>query len=435
MREFESVRKPVLGCIADDVTGATDLAINLVNGGWRVVQLFGAPQTEREREFAKSADAVVVALKTRSIEPELARQESVVALNCLRELGAKRFYFKYCSTFDSTRRGNIGPVSEALLAELGCDTTVYCPAFPQAGRTVYQGHLFVGEQLLHESGMQYHPLNPMTDANLVRFLSQQVRGSVGLVSTTTVDAGSDAVRTQVNELSHKGCRHLILDTVSDRHLQVVAEALTDHKLLTGGSGLGRFLPRAYQAAGIGVATNEAVPMPSVTGRNLILAGSCSTATNAQVAFMRDRCPHFQIDAEALLRDEAAATSKILCWAEEHREAETLQIASTLSIDELATLRARTGGADLSSSVEKCFGVVAKQLAEKHGFRRIVLAGGETSGAVVKELGVRALQIGPEICTGVPWTSSATASGEIALALKSGNFGDERFMETALEMLP
>ncbi|MEM7558756.1 MAG: four-carbon acid sugar kinase family protein, partial [Planctomycetota bacterium] len=251
MSEFEPDRKPVLGCIADDVTGATDLAINLVNGGWRVVQLLGTPQTESDQELAKSADAVVVALKTRSVDPEFAQRESVTALKYLRELGADRFYFKYCSTFDSTREGNIGPVSEALMAELGCDMTVYCPAFPQAGRTVYQGHLFVADQLLHESGMQHHPLNPMTDSNLVRFLSQQVKDTVGLVPASTVEVGCEAVRTQVNALSQAGCKHLVLDAVSDGHLRVLAEAIADKKLLTGGSGLGRFLPAAYQTVGIG----------------------------------------------------------------------------------------------------------------------------------------------------------------------------------------
>lgn len=435
MSEFEPDKKPVLGCIADDVTGATDLAINLVNGGWRVVQLLGVPNSEEIRELAESFDAVVVALKARSIEPTNAQRESAKALKYLREIGAKRFYFKYCSTFDSTSEGNIGPVSEALMAELGCDVTVYCPAFPQAGRTVYQGHLFVCDQLLHESGMQHHPLNPMTDANLVRFLSQQVQDPVGLIPAPTVEAGSEAVRTQINALSRNGCKHLILDTVSEGHLRVLAEALTDHRLLTGGSGLGRFLPEAYQAAGIGQTNSEEVGMPDIPGRNLVLAGSCSAATNAQVAFMRERCPHFQIDAEALLRDEETVTSEILRWADKNQAAETLQIASTLSADDLADLKTRCNGADLSSAVEKCFGAVAKRLTEEHGFRRIVLAGGETSGAVVKELGIQALKIGREICTGVPWTSSSTRSGEIALALKSGNFGDERFMETALEMLP
>ena len=433
MRSTDTKRSPVLGCIADDVTGATDLAINLVNGGMRVVQLLGLP-TDSVQTHLSGYDAVVVALKSRSLPAAAARDQSLQSLDWLRSMGVSRFYFKYCSTFDSTIRGNIGPVAEALMQALGIEQTIYCPAFPRAGRTVYQGHLFVGEQLLSDSGMATHPLNPMTDANLVRFLSKQVQGKVGLVDCHTINQGPSAIHKRMDQLRKESVANVITDACDKDQLSKLAEAFAPMKLITGGSGLAAYLPRVYRHEEIVPIEPTEPELPNVAGRSLILAGSCSQATNAQVSTASEHFPTWQVDVAALITDRDKLIAEVLEWANGIDSSRPLLISSSAPPEVVAKYQAEFGEEQVASAIEKFFGAIARQLTEDLSIRRLVIAGGETAGAVVNSLGVRALRIGPEICTGVPWTETIGTEPRLALALKSGNFGDAEFFANALEGL-
>jgi uncharacterized protein YgbK (DUF1537 family) len=428
-----SSRKPVLGCIADDATGATDLALNLVQGGMRVVQILGEPTSE-DLSQVDEFDAVVIALKTRSIPKDDAIAQSVAAVNQLRKLGIDRFYFKYCSTFDSTEQGNIGPVAEALMNELGAEQTIFCPAFPRAGRTVYRGHLFVGDQLLNESGLENHPLNPMTDANLVRFLSKQVDGEVGLIPFDAYAESSPTISQRLASLADAGVSLVITDACDNAHLAALASVAAAMPLVTGGSGLARFLPTAYRDQGM-LSASEFVPeLPDVRGRSLIIAGSCSKATNAQVQWMKSKCPLWNVDVDALIVDAAAELARVKAWALATDPAQPLLVASTALPDAVLELQRKHGVGAVADAVEQFLASVTKMFVDELGARRLVLAGGETSGAIVRTLGIRSLHIGPEICAGVPWTETIGGEPKLALALKSGNFGDEDLFQTALEML-
>ncbi|KAA1260180.1 hypothetical protein LF1_27190 [Rubripirellula obstinata] len=426
-------RRPVLGCIADDVTGATDLATNLTQGGMRVVQVMGVPAKE-DVAGLEDVDAVVVALKSRSIDKADAIDQSLAALRWLAGLGASRFYFKYCSTFDSTDQGNIGPVAEALMDELGVKQTIFCPAFPGAGRTVYQGHLFVGDKLLSESGLQDHPLNPMTDSNLLRVLGRQSKRSVGLLSHESIGESSQACLEKMSELADEGVSFVVTDCCHDDHLATLAEAVAAMPLITGGSGLARYLPSAYRSAGVLAVGESKTCLPTAKGRKLILAGSCSPATQGQVKWMRGRCEIWSVDVEALMENPAAEFDRVIAWATATKPDDTLLVTSTSSPQQVVTLQQQYGSGQVANAIEKLLACVAKTLVSDLGFRQLVLAGGETSGAIVRELGIQKLRIGPEICAGVPWTETVGVEPGLALALKSGNFGGENFFAVALEML-
>ncbi len=422
-------RRIVLGCIADDVTGATDLAINLVQGGMRVVQLLGMPT---ESELAGiDADAVVIALKSRSIPASEAVSVSLQAHRGLREVGVERFFFKYCSTFDSTVQGNIGPVAVALLKAIGSQQTIFCPAFPRNGRTVYQGHLFVHDRLLSESGMESHPLNPMTDSNLVRFLAVQAKQEVGLLSWA--DIASANVAQKLASLLVDGQQLVVTDACSDEHLRVLAKSAADMALVTGGSGIARFLPDAYRSSGLLTSDPDVPELPCVDGRSLIVSGSCSSATNSQVDWMRPRCPAWAINVDSVLEDADSALKEAVEWAKKTDAASPVLVYSTAAPEKVAALQKKYGVNAVAEAIEGHLASVTVALVEEAGVRKIVLAGGETSGAVVSRLGVKTLRIGPEICPGVPWTESI-GERRLALALKSGNFGEEDFFAYALEMI-
>lgn len=427
----DSKRKPMLGCVADDVTGATDLAINLVHGGMSVVQVIGVPAAEDLRRL--DTDAIVVALKTRSIASSDAISQSVASLDALRAIGVERFFFKYCSTFDSTEKGNIGPVAEAMMEALDVAQTIFCPALPRNGRTVYAGHLFVKGRLLNESGMESHPLNPMTDPDLVRFLGKQAGGQTGLLSYEAFSDGSEGVRRRLRDLANAGVSLVVTDSCDDKHLEALARAVTDMKLVTGGSGLARYLPRAYRNAGLLDSPPEEPALPSVSGRSLIMSGSCSTATNQQVAWMKERCPAWKIDIPATIRDHRAVSEDILSWASIQDPSKPLLVYSTAPPAEVAEMQDRFGKETVTRAVEDLQAFVASRMVDELGVRCLVLAGGETAGAITNRLGIRSLRIGPEISAGVPWTVSMDEPA-LALALKSGNFGEEDFFEAALRML-
>lgn len=413
----------LLGCIADDFTGATDLANMLVRGGMRTVQTIGVPAAGTKIE----ADALVVALKSRTIAPQEAVEQSLAALEWLRAQGCRQFFFKYCSTFDSTDRGNIGPVAEALLDALKDDFTIACPAFPENGRTIFRGNLFVGDVLLNESGMENHPLTPMTDPNLVRVLERQVKSKVGLIRYDTIAKGAEAVRERIAALRGEGVRLAIADAVSDSDLYVLGKACAELKLITGGSGIALGLPQNFgQLSDAG----HAADLPAIEGRAVVLAGSASKATNAQVAEWRAGKPGFRVDPMALSRGENVVEQAI-AFAQEHR-GEPVLIYATSTPDEVKAVQKELGVEKAGHLVEAALAAIASGLRDL-GVRKFVVAGGETSGAVVQALGVQSLRIGPQIDPGVPATQSI-GEAPLALALKSGNFGGTDFFAKALKSL-
>lgn len=422
-----STPRPLLGCIADDFTGATDLANMLVRGGMRTVQSIGIPSAEVAAGL--DADAVVIALKSRTTPVGEAVAESLAALQWLREQGCEQIFFKYCSTFDSTAAGNIGQVSEALLKALGSDFTLACPAFPENGRTIFRGHLFVQDQLLNESGMQHHPLTPMTDANLLRVLQAQTTLPVGLLRYDSVAQGVDAVRAKIAELRQKGVAMAIADALSDADLNTLGAACADLPLLTGGSGLALGLPENFRRAGK-LRDLDAASLPPVAGGEVVLAGSASAATNAQVdAWLEAERPALRVDPLALAAGEPVV-AQALAFVQAQQD--SVLIYATSTPEQVKAVQRQLGVERAGALVESALGEIARGLRDQ-GVRRFVVAGGETSGAVVKALGVRLLQIGAQIDPGVPATVSS--GGEpLALALKSGNFGGRDFFSKALRQL-
>ena len=419
--------RPLLGCIADDFTGATDLANMLVRGGMRTVQVIGVPAADAELE---AADAVVVALKSRTTPTAEAVSESLAALAWLRQRGCRQFFFKYCSTFDSTAEGNIGPVAEALQEALDCDFTLACPAFPETGRTLFRGHLFVQDQLLSESGMQHHPLTPMGDANLVRVLQAQSRGTVGLLRYDQVAKGPEAVRAAIDELRRSGHRLAIADALSDADLHTLGAACAELPLVTGGSGIAQGLPENFRRAGL-LQAHDAAALDLPAGGDAVLAGSASQATNGQVAaWLEAGRPALRLDPLALARGDDSIDAA-LAWAREQGQA--VLIYATSPADEVKAIQRELGVARAGELVERALGLIARGLFDQ-GVRRLVVAGGETSGAVVQALGVQRLRIGAQIDPGVPATLGQVAGEPLALALKSGNFGSRDFFAKALRQL-
>jgi uncharacterized protein YgbK (DUF1537 family) len=419
----------LLGAIADDVTGATDLGAMLSRNGMDVVQVLGLPP---EDEDPPEADAIIVALKTRAAPAEQAVEESLAAARWLLALGADQLLFKYGSTFDSSDAGNIGPVAEALLELVGGDLTVVCPAYPENGRTVYQGHLFVGDRLLSESGMQHHPQTPMTDADLVRVMGRQVRraDSVGLVPYQTVEQGSAAIRVGLDHLREEGVRFAVVDAVKEDHLWSLAGAVADMPLLTGGAGLARGLPANYRRTDL-LPQRVEPRLPELRGPVAILSGSCSDATRAQVAVLAERHPALPLDPMALA-EGSTTLAALLEKAVQGLESGAVLVHSTAPPDEVERIHDALGAAKATAVLEDAFGAVAAGLVEK-GVSTFVLAGGETSGAVAARLGLRCLRFGPEIDRGVPWTLHL-GDPAIHLAFKSGRFGAEDFFLKALEDL-
>lgn len=413
-----------LGVIADDFTGASDVANTLTKGGLATVQLLGLPGAGMRVD----CDAAVVALKTRSIPAADAVEQSLAALRWLQGQGCRQYLFKYCSTFDSTPAGNIGPVGEALAGELGVRGVPSCPAFPTTGRTVYQGHLFVGDRPLNESGMEHHPLNPMTDADLRRWLRKQCREPVGLVDWATVRQGPSKVREALAASSAAGERLTIVDAVEDADLYSIGEAAADLPFLTGGSGIALGLPRNPLRKG--VASGARKPFSGTNGPEVILAGSCSKATLSQIELHRRDHPALSVDIPAAMDGEITAAA-LASFAAQHTGHAPL-IYSSAGPEEVRKAQEKYGRDAVSTCLERLFAETAALLV-KNGVRRLVVAGGETSGAVVSALGVRALEIGPEIDPGVPALASV-GDRPLGLALKSGNFGAADFFVKALRAL-
>ena len=419
----------ILGVIADDFTGATDVASMLVRAGLRTVQVIGVPDAALPAEVAR-ADAVVVALKSRTCAAAQAVQQSLAALHWLQAAGGRQFYFKVCSTFDSTPAGNIGPVAEALMAALGTDLSIVCPAFPENGRTVFRGHLFVGDQLLSESGMRQHPLTPMTDPNLVRVLQAQCQGRVGLLGHDVVARGAGAIADCIDQLRHDGVRLVIADAVDNDDLRRLAAGAAHLPLWVAGSGLALGLPALLAEAGRVSLDTEAARLDALAGPAAVLAGSCSVATQAQVAhWVQAGRPAMRVDPAALAAGKPVV-AQALSWAS--AQAGALLLYATTDAATLAATQAQLGTAAAGALVEQALARIAAGLVAA-GTQRLVVAGGETSGAVVQALDVQTLRIGAAICPGVPWTQALRAPGQapLQLALKSGNFGGSDFFTEAL----
>ncbi|MBF9058052.1 hypothetical protein HKCCSP123_02535 [Rhodobacterales bacterium HKCCSP123] len=406
-----------LGCIGDDFTGSSDLANTLAKGGMRVVQYTGIPDAPADPQV----DAGVIALKSRSIDPAEAVRQSLAALDWLRAQGCTQVFYKYCSTFDSTPKGNIGPVADALAEALGARKVIVCPAFPGTGRSVYQGHLFVGDRLLNESGMEAHPLTPMTDADIRRWLAPQTRQTVGHVPAADVFAGADRIAAALAQQDDMGHRLIVVDAIRDADLIEIGRAARGLPLITGGSGVAIGLPANFGC------TPSPVPWKGQPGRAIALSGSCSTATRAQVARHAARHPAREIPAGDVIEGRLAA-SDIADWL---MTSDGLPLAySSADPAEVARVQGRFGREASASALESFFAGVAR-LAVAAGANRVITAGGETSGAVVEGLGLDRLEIGPEIDPGVP---ALRARPDLVVALKSGNFGSEDFFEKADRLL-
>ncbi len=420
---------PILGCIADDFTGATDLANMLVRGRLRTVQLLGVPATD---DPVPDVDAIVVALKSRTIPADDAVAQSLATMRWLQAADTRRFFFKYCSTFDSTDAGNIGPVTDALMDALDTTFTIACPAFPATGRTIYKGHLFVGDQLLSDSSMRHHPLTPMTDSNLVAMLERQTRRSVGLVRCDEIECGSDAITEAFETLKTDGKSIAIVDAIDDRQLHVIGKALIGMKLITGGSGIALGLPQTFRDAGLLEDIDLADQVPAVAGPALVLSGSCSEATLGQVEVFSRTQPSFQLDPMRLAASPAAIDDAV-AWARTAIGDGPALIYASAPPEAVRAAQDQLGRNEAGAIIEQAMAAIARTLVGA-GVRRLVVAGGETAGAVVEALGVKGLLIGAQIDPGVPCTVS-TGDPALALALKSGNFGAPDFFEKALSRMP
>lgn len=411
----------MLGVIADDFTGASDIASFLVENGLRTVQMNGVPQTALEQEV----DAIVISLKSRSNPAQEAVQQSLEALHWLQNNGATQFYFKYCSTFDSTAEGNIGPVTDALLNELDEKFTIITPALPVNGRTIFNGYLFVGQVLLNESGMQNHPITPMTDANLMRLMDRQAQGKTGLVPYADVIKGADNVKRCFQQLQQQGFRYAVVDAVDNSQLAVLAEAVADMKLVTGGSGLAAYLAQ-HQAQG---KTHQAFVPPK--GKTVILSGSCSVMTNKQVAYYQTKAATQWLDVEQALSNDNYV-EQLFDWVVEHLDdVQAPLVYATVAPEKLKQIQQQFGAEIASQAIEQTFAQLAARL-RNYGVTNFITAGGETSSIVVQKLGFKGFNIGKQIAPGVPWLGVLDAP--VYLALKSGNFGQEAFFSQAQEMM-
>ncbi|MDS9466083.1 four-carbon acid sugar kinase family protein [Paracoccus sp. MBLB3053] len=415
----------ILGAIADDFTGATDLCSTWVKAGLRVIQVIGVPGPDF---IPAEADAIVIALKSRTIAPDQAIAQSLAALEWLRGQGVRQVLFKYCSTFDSTPQGNIGPVTDALLDALGSDFTVVSPAFPGNGRTIYKGNLFVGDLPLAESSMKDHPLTPMRDSSLIRLMDAQSRGRTGLVPLQTLRRGPAAVTKAFEELRAQGFRYVVPDAVEDQDMMILGKALDGMALVTGGSAVAMGLPANLRESGE-LGAGMAPRLPRADGRPVVIAGSCSAATRAQIAHVVPLWPSLKIEIDRIAAGEDVV-GQAMKWADD--QSGPILIYGSSDPVEVAENQRRHGIQAAGEMMERTLSDIARGLFAQ-GFGKFLVAGGETSGAVISALGLGQLVIGPEVCPGVPWCGATLDGRDLALCLKSGNFGGADMFAAALEM--
>lgn len=416
-----------LGAVADDFTGATDLCNTLVKSGMAAIQLIGVPDGDID---LGDADMVTIALKSRTAPVDEAVASSRAACAWLKRQGAEQIIFKYCSTFDSTPKGNIGPVADALLQDLDGKIALVCPAFPETGRTIFKGHLFVGDQLLSDTHMATHPLTPMTNSNLIEVMAAQSANKVGLLERATVARGTQAVRERFDALKAEGVAYAVADAIDDKDLLTLGRAAFDHPLITGGSGIALGLPENFRQQG---KLRDTAPanIPRVDGLEAVIAGSCSSATLGQIAHFKERRPALALDPLDLA--DGFDVDRVIGWAKSRIADGPVLVYASADSTAVATVQEKLGRERAGALVEQALARVARELVLM-GVNRLVIAGGETSGAVVQELGVRGLRIGPQIDPGVP-ACTTIGDHELAIALKSGNFGGQAFLTRAFEVMP
>ncbi len=416
----------ILGVIADDFTGGTDIASFLVKEGMSTIQLIGVPEAS---DPVCEADALVISLKSRSAPKELAISDSLAACKYLKEHGCKTIFFKYCSTFDSTSEGNIGPVTQALMKELGVTFTIFSPALPINGRELFNGYLFVKGVPLHESPMRNHPVTPMHDSNVMRLVEMQSSIKCGLVNDKVVKAGPEAIRRAISELEAQGFTGAVIDAIDDEDLFTQGEAFKDFAFVTGGSGLGMGLAKALACGGKDLAKAQEMGRPNFE-KTVVLSGSCSAMTNAQVELYKKDAPSWPVNIEECVISKEKTEEYASCvaqWANAHTDKKPPIIYATANPDVLKKIQTQFGAKASSEAIESFFYALSAQL-KKLGFKKFIVAGGETSGQVTKALGVKGFYIGPTIAPGVPWVKAINE--DISLALKSGNFGDVDFFNHA-----
>ncbi|WP_407977487.1 3-oxo-tetronate kinase [Brucella pseudogrignonensis] len=418
-----------LGAIADDFTGATDLAALLARSGYPVSLRLGLP--DKDAPVAHVSAIEIIALKIRTVPREQAVAQALAAYDWLKQRGLNKLYWKYCSTFDSTADGNIGPVAEALMRATAAEQAIYCPAFPENGRTVFMGHLFVGDRLLSDSPMKDHPLTPMRDANLLRLLAPQLQGQVGLVNRLTIAKGVKSVRAALDALKSSGIGHVVMDAVADADLAAIATATLDLPLLTGGSALAMPLPALLHEKGLLQAKGSTAAPPDLGAGQIVLSGSCSAMTLKQVAAFEDQAQSYRLDPIRLA--EPNGIRAVTQWLQTVPLTAPKLIYASADATSVKAAQAALGAERAGQIVEQALAEIAVA-AFALGIRRFVVAGGETSGAVAQALGVAKLRVGREIAPGVPWTYATTQGASVALALKSGNFGTPSFFRDALNML-
>jgi uncharacterized protein YgbK (DUF1537 family) len=419
----------VLGAIADDFTGATDLAALLARSGYPVSLRLGLP--DESEPVAQAAVMEIIALKIRTLPREEAVAQAMAAHGWLKRRGLNKLYWKYCSTFDSTADGNIGPVADALRRAMAAEQTIYCPAFPENGRTVFMGHLFVGDMLLADSPMKDHPLTPMRDSNLLRLLAPQVEGDVGLINRLTVARGSQSVRSALHDLKSRGVAHVVMDAVADQDLAIIAQATRDLTLLTGGSALAMPLPDLLNAQGLLQAQASPAAPADLGAGQIVLSGSCSAMTLQQVSAFQTQAPSYQLDP--VLLAQPGGIQAVVEWLDQLPAAAPKMIYASADASALKVAQATLGAERAGQIVEAALADIAVAAFDR-GTRRFVVAGGETSGAVAQALAITKLRVGREIAPGVPWTYATRQGDCVALALKSGNFGTPSFFRDALNML-
>lgn len=413
----------MLGAVADDFTGATDLAMMLRASGHRVVVAIEDAQLDAEQ--LEAADAVVIALKTRTAPVADAVSRSRAAISRLQGWGATRFYVKYCSTFDSTDRGNIGPVLDAAREMLGAERCVVVPSLPANGRRVREGLLFVHEQLLEDSPMRHHPLTPMTRSRVADLLRPQTTGEVAEIHRSTVLEGPGALR---EALAGAPAPYIVLDTETDEDLAAIGAATSEDVLVSGGSGLALGIPGPT-----GTGEDWQAPAP---GRRAVLCGSVSAQSLAQIAHASRTQPVHVIDVRSAAADPSAAAARILEWIDPLEAAAIPVVCAARTREDVLSPDSLdpAGALDPAATVEAVIAAVAAGLVTSGRSSSLIVAGGESSGAVVGALGATALRIGPEIAPGVCWSLAESRGRTLALALKSGNFGGEDMFTTAWEVL-
>ena len=418
----------ILGIIGDDFTGSSDIANNLKKSGMQVSMYAGVPNLSPDDANKQPTEAAVIALKTRTVPIEEAIKESLKALNWLKESGCKQFIFKYCSTFDSTKDGNIGPVTDAIMEELGADFTIACPSFPDAGRTVYYGHMFVNGKPLNESGMEDHPLTPMTDHNLVRWLNYQTKKEVGLIDFETISQGSDKIKQKIISLKKDDIKYAIVDTTNNKEFDAICEGIKDLPFLTGGSGIALGLPKIYKNKGLLSENN--FDLPQNNSNSVILSGSCSRATLEQINIYKVNNPSFYISPDEVMNN-IKLVEEVYIWIKENESLSPL-IYSSSDSNNVSAKQKQFGQEILANKIEGFFEKISHKLVND-SFGKFISAGGETSGAIIKGLGVEELKIGKEISPGVPalWSPNSSGNKPISVTLKSGNFGQSDFFSRAL----